>query len=407
MRFEKEEEQKQKQKQQQQRCVFATLTLTHTHSSGDAMSAEVLPTSPLALVDYVNDFDLLKFDVKKETLHGVVNGGARACPSRVQQPQGSVSSTPLSTPCSSVPSSPSFSPTEEHKSNLEELYWMPGGGYPQHVDPHALGLTPEDAVEALIGHAPPPHVQQQQQLQQGGGFEGYRAAMHHHPHHPHAQHHPHAYAALQQHGDDLHSHTQQQQQQQQHPHQHHSQDPDSPSPTSPQLHHHRHHAQHTDHHGHHAHHHHHHHHAQQHHGGGGGSSSGSALSLLSVEERFSDDQLVSMSVRELNRHLRGFSKDEVVRLKQKRRTLKNRGYAQSCRFKRVQQKHVLESEKTQLLNQVEQLKQEIGRLARERDAYKLKCEKLTSATVGPSAGAGGFREAGSTSDNPSSPEFFM
>lgn len=121
-----------------------------------------------------------------------------------------------------------------------------------------------------------------------------------------------------------------------------------------------------------------------------------------MEDRFSDDQLVSMSVRELNRHLRGFTKDEVIRLKQKRRTLKNRGYAQSCRFKRVQQKHVLENEKTQLINQVEQLKAEINRLARERDAYKLKCEKLTGTGA-----SNGFREAGSTSDNPSSPEFFM
>ncbi|XP_041954450.1 transcription factor MafB [Alosa pseudoharengus] len=330
-----------------------------------------LPTSPLAM-EYVNDFDLMKFDVKKEALAGLERANIRQC-NRLQ-PQGSVSSTPISTPCSSVPSSPSFSPTEQ-KNHLEELYWMPNGGYSQQIDPQTLSLTPEDAVEALIGATahghPPPHVQQQ--LQQGG-YEGYRGAHHHHGHH-------HPYAGIGHHPDDLpghpgahnHAHSQH--------HHHHSQDPDSPSPTSPGSHqqlHHRHH------------HHHHPHDHQGHHSTGGG---------LNVEDRFSDDQLVSMSVRELNRHLRGFSKDEVIRLKQKRRTLKNRGYAQSCRYKRVQQKHVLENEKTQLINQVEQLKQEINRLARERDAYKLKCEKLT--------GANGFREAGSTSDNPSSPEFFM
>uniref|UniRef100_A0A3Q3WPP7 Transcription factor Maf n=1 Tax=Mola mola TaxID=94237 RepID=A0A3Q3WPP7_MOLML len=264
------------------------------------MSNSDLPTSPLAM-EYVNDFDLMKFEVKKEPVEP--DRSISQCSRLVAG--GSLSSTPMSTPCSSVPPSPSFSAPSpgsgsEQKAHLEDFYWMTG--YQQQLNPEALGFSPEDAVEALISSS--------HQLQT---FDG--------AHHPSS--------------------------------------------------------------------------GSQSAGGAGGNHP-----HLRLEDRFSDEQLVTMSVRELNRQLRGVSKEEVIRLKQKRRTLKNRGYAQSCRYKRVQQRHVLEGEKTQLIQQVDHLKQEISRLARERDAYKEKYEKLIST---------GFREnGGSSSDNnPSSPEFFM
>ncbi|XP_012378581.2 transcription factor MafA [Dasypus novemcinctus] len=329
-----------------------------------AMGAE-LPSSPLA-IEYVNDFDLMKFEVKKEPPEA-----ERLCH---RPPPGSLSSTPLSTPCSSVPSSPSFCAPSPGagggaggggapqaggppappgggpgavggapgKPALEDLYWM--GGYQHPLHPEALHLTPEDAVEALLGSghhgAHPPAAAAAYEAFRGPGFAGggaddVGAGPPHGAHHHHAAHHGAHHGAL-------------------------------------------------------------HHH---HHGGAG--------PHVRLEERFSDDQLVSMSVRELNRQLRGFSKEEVIRLKQKRRTLKNRGYAQSCRFKRVQQRHILESEKCQLQSQVEQLKLELGRLAKERDLYKEKYEKL-AGRAGP-GGAGGFARAASPpqAGPKGAPDFFL
>ncbi|XP_032065252.1 transcription factor MafG isoform X3 [Thamnophis elegans] len=83
-----------------------------------------------------------------------------------------------------------------------------------------------------------------------------------------------------------------------------------------------------------------------------------------------DEELVTMSVRELNQHLRGLSKEEIIQLKQRRRTLKNRGYAASCRVKRVTQKEELEKQKAELQQEVEKLASENASMKMELDALR-------------------------------------
>ncbi|KAB1274970.1 Transcription factor Maf [Camelus dromedarius] len=99
-----------------------------------AMSNSDLPTSPLAM-EYVNDFDLMKFEVKKEPVE------TDRIISHSRRPAGSGS--------------------EPKRAPGEDYYWMTG--YPQQLNPEALGFSPEDAVEALISNS--------HQLQ--GGFDGY------------------------------------------------------------------------------------------------------------------------------------------------------------------------------------------------------------------------------------------
>ncbi|TRY82652.1 hypothetical protein DNTS_032588, partial [Danionella cerebrum] len=89
-----------------------------------------------------------------------------------------------------------------------------------------------------------------------------------------------------------------------------------------------------------------------------------------------DDELVSLSVRELNQHLRGLSREEIAALKQRRRTLKNRGYAASCRVKRVTQREELERQRADLQRQVSRLAVENGAIRRELEALRERYEAL-------------------------------
>ena len=67
-------------------------------------------------------------------------------------------------------------------------------------------------------------------------------------------------------------------------------------------------------------------------------------------------------MRELNKRLHGCPREEVVKLKQKRRTLKNRGYAQNCRSKRMVQRQDLEVNNRQLLSNSERMRAELDRV---------------------------------------------
>ncbi|XP_058446065.1 transcription factor MafB [Malaya genurostris] len=104
-----------------------------------------------------------------------------------------------------------------------------------------------------------------------------------------------------------------------------------------------------------------------------GNGSGSCYtSSNSSDDIINDDLLMSLSVRELNKRLHGCPRDQVVRLKQKRRTLKNRGYAQNCRSKRLQQRHDLEITNRQLQNEMHHMKMELAMIKQERDELKSK-----------------------------------
>ncbi|XP_075557638.1 transcription factor MafK-like [Dermacentor variabilis] len=99
---------------------------------------------------------------------------------------------------------------------------------------------------------------------------------------------------------------------------------------------------------------------------------------ISSKITMSDEELVHLSVRDLNRQLKasGLTRSEIVKMKQRRRTLKNRGYAASCRNKRLEQKDDLEGERAVVNQEITRLQEENKTLEGEVDNLRSKYSTL-------------------------------
>ncbi len=89
-----------------------------------------------------------------------------------------------------------------------------------------------------------------------------------------------------------------------------------------------------------------------------------------------EGQLTDLPVKELNRKLQGLPKDEIQKIKRKRRTLKNRGYAANSRDKRQKFKSLLEVENQHLTNQLEIATSEISYYKSEAEKAKQRAKQM-------------------------------
>merc|ERR1719308_311956 len=91
-----------------------------------------------------------------------------------------------------------------------------------------------------------------------------------------------------------------------------------------------------------------------------------------------DSDLMDIDIKELNKMLkeRNVSKELAVRLKQRRRTLKNRNYASSCREKKDEEISGLERLKGQEVDEVAKMEEENKRIRDEIDSMEGRYDRI-------------------------------
>lgn len=99
-------------------------------------------------------------------------------------------------------------------------------------------------------------------------------------------------------------------------------------------------------------------------------------SLQDSSKKISDDQLMKLSIRDLNQRLKGLPKAEAQKVKKRRRGLKNRVYATTCRQRRTTLKESLQTENQRLKGQLRDAKENLCNAVKDRDFYKKKLDHL-------------------------------
>lgn len=94
------------------------------------------------------------------------------------------------------------------------------------------------------------------------------------------------------------------------------------------------------------------------------------------------EELTSLTIVELNKRLYGLSKTEMNKLKARRRTLKNRGYAQNCRTSKDEEEKKLKEEGDILEREIADLTQSNEEKRKKVEDFKRKYEQLKKYAEG-------------------------
>lgn len=92
--------------------------------------------------------------------------------------------------------------------------------------------------------------------------------------------------------------------------------------------------------------------------------------------KLSDEKLEKMSIQSLNKHLRQLPEGLIQTFRKRRRILKNRKYSQKFRQKGSEKKNSIAAENRALEFEIFQAREELRKVAKERDEYKQKYARL-------------------------------